>query len=849
MKKNIWKKDWFLALLITVVFFVFANNSLILGLEWSVYDLGVRMSDRDPGNKVAVIAVDDESIQNIGRWPWSRNVFAKLITMLSEGGARVISNTILYTEPQLDPGLAKINQALDFYQSSGLANSGNRNISELGNMLAQYQKDLDSDAQLSASVQQAGNVLLGTLFTIAPGGAVLGKPDKPLDEYLLRNKITAVNPEATTNMVSAEKIIPPIPQLGNTAAGIGHLNLEYFVDGHVRTELLAINYYGTVFPSLSLVTAARSLNLSPEDIKMEADRKITFGGLTIPVDASARMYPFFYSPRSGRSPFQQDSFYDVYAGKIPVSKYKDKIVIIGATAAGVGTPLISPLAEPIQPAIFMAHTVASILNQDFFVVPQWAGFVQGRFGIVFLAVALYLILVLPRLSAGRAALTSFVLLLVLLGSSLYLQVSNGLIIQLMLPSCLLVCGYILLVSKRYLVTESGKIRSDMQSAESNLMLGLAFQQQGQLDMALDKFRKCPMGDDMLEPFYNLALDYESKRQFNKATSIYQQLATYNPKYRDVDQKMKASKAMSETFIFGGSPQAGAAGTMVVDGMQKPKLGRYEVEKELGKGAMGTVYLGKDPKINRMVAIKTMALSQEFEESDLAQVKSRFFQEAETAGRLTHPNIVSIYDAGEEHDLAYIAMEFLKGHDLNRYTKKDNLFPVEKVIEMTAIAADALDYAHSQNVIHRDIKPANIMFNPDENKIKITDFGIARISDSSRTKTGMVLGTPSYMSPEQVAGKKIDGRSDLFSLGIMFYQLLCGELPFKSDTMTSLMFKIANDPYPDINTIRPELADIAPCLSTILKKALAKKPEERFQRGSDMANIIRKCGAMVKPAQV
>ena len=114
---------------------------------------------------------------------------------------------------------------------------------------------------------------------------------------------------------------------------------------------------------------------------------------------------------------------------------------------------------------------------------------------------------------------------------------------------------------------------------------------------------------------------------------------------------------------------------------------------------------------------------------------------------------------------------------------------------------------------------------------------------------MVLGTPSYMSPEQVAGKKIDGRSDLFSLGIMFYQLLCGELPFKSDTMTSLMFKIANDPYPDINTIRPELADIAPCLSTILKKSLAKKPEERFQRGSDMANIIRKCGAMVKPAQV
>ncbi|MCP4043757.1 MAG: serine/threonine protein kinase, partial [Gammaproteobacteria bacterium] len=171
--------------------------------------------------------------------------------------------------------------------------------------------------------------------------------------------------------------------------------------------------------------------------------------------------------------------------------------------------------------------------------------------------------------------------------------------------------------------------------------------------------------------------------------------------------------------------------------------------------------GKDPKINRVVAIKTMALSQEFEADELEEVKSRFFREAETAGRLTHPHIVTIFDAGEEHDLAYIAMEFLKGKDLVEYTKPDKLLPLVTTLDLVAKAADALGYAHGNNVVHRDIKPANIMYDAESGSMKITDFGIARITDSSKTKTGMVLGTPSYMSPEQLSGKKVDGRSDLF----------------------------------------------------------------------------------------
>jgi len=291
-----------------------------------------------------------------------------------------------------------------------------------------------------------------------------------------------------------------------------------------------------------------------------------------------------------------------------------------------------------------------------------------------------------------------------------------------------------------------------------------------------------------------------------------------------------------------------ARTLVLDGsaLEKPMLGRYQVEKELGKGAMGVVYLGKDPKIGRVVAIKTMALSQEFEPDELDEVKQRFFREAETAGRLNHPNIVTIYDAGEEHDLAYIAMEFLKGKDLVPQTKSAELLPLPKTLSIIARVAEALSYAHQQGVVHRDIKPANIMYDPQADAVKVTDFGIARITDSSKTKTGMVLGTPSYMSPEQLAGKKITGQSDLFSLGVTLYQLACGSLPFQGDSMTQLMYKIASEPPIDILAVNPALPD---CVVTIISKALAKDVAERYRTGEEFAQAIRACAAQFDTVDV
>ena len=376
------------------------------------------------------------------------------------------------------------------------------------------------------------------------------------------------------------------------------------------------------------------------------------------------------------------------------------------------------------------------------------------------------------------------------------------------------------------------------SAESNKMLGLAYQGQGQLDAAFEKYRRCPPEEGTYNLVYNLALDYERKRQYNKAQSCYEFIAETDGNFRDIEKRITRCESMEDAVLMGST--TGMLGATIVneDGsVEKPMLGRYQVEKELGKGAMGIVYLGKDPKINRDVAIKTMALSQEFGDDELQDVKERFFREAESAGRLNQANIVAIYDAGEDHDLAYIAMELLKGYDLDRHIKADELLPVGDVLQIVMDCAVALDYAHSQNVVHRDIKPSNIMYDPETRSAKITDFGIARITDSSKTRTGTVLGTPNYMSPEQCMGKKVDGRADLFSLGVVLYQLVSGELPFKGDSMATLMYSIVNDPPIDIKKVKP---DINTALRKVIHNAIGKRPEKRYQSGKKMAAHLKVC---------
>ena len=885
MKQAVWKSDWFVSLIITLVFLFFIQSDFIQSIERDAYDFGVQSSSRTASDKIAIVAIDDESISNMGRWPWSRDIHAQMHELLTKGGAKAIGQTVLFTEPQLDPGLQfikelktsfdessissipqyieELNQTIDksrqmvknkrdangraainkiktHLENSPLQNQAIEEIAAYREYIASAEIALDSDKTLSESMQQTGNVVLAMPFVL---GEPIGRPDQDLPEYVQHNKLPENNIiDDPTNNPNGWRPLPmvealsPIPTIGEAALNIGSLVSVLDVDGGIRSEPLIVDYYEDLYPSIALILAAKSLNLDISDIKVTVSSDVQLGRLTIKTDEESQMKTFFYNSNGYESAFQIDSFYDVIQGKVPASKYKDKIVLIGATAFGVGNTMVTPIDPAMSPVLTLAHSISSILNEDFFIEPAWSGYAQLG---ALLLVALYLMLLLPRMGAAAGFIVTIFLFTTFFVTHYLLMTSQGMWVQLMSPSLLLVAGHILLTTKRYLLTERGKARLDIESAESNRMLGLYMQGQGQLDMAFEKFRKLPADKSALELMYNLALDYERKRQFNKAKSVYDYISDQDANFRDIKTRSNRATAMDETVILGGGGGSSPGGTLVLnDGsIEKPMLGRYQIEKELGKGAMGAVYLGKDPKISRVVAIKTMALSQEFEDDELDEVKERFFREAETAGRLNHPNIVTIFDAGDEHDLAYIAMEYLKGSDLVKYIKKDKLLPVTKVLSLMQQAADGLGYAHTLNVVHRDIKPANLMWDPESDIIKITDFGIARITDSSKTKTGMVLGTPSYMSPEQLAGKRVEGQSDLFSLGVMLFQMVTGQLPFVGDSMAALMYKIANEEHPAPESINPNLPR---CVSVVIKRALQKDIEKRYQTGKQMADDIAKC---------
>jgi serine/threonine-protein kinase len=342
--------------------------------------------------------------------------------------------------------------------------------------------------------------------------------------------------------------------------------------------------------------------------------------------------------------------------------------------------------------------------------------------------------------------------------------------------------------------------------------GVDFLAAGRLEPAFAEFRQCKADDALATLMYKLSLEFELQAKPERAEAVLNWL------------KRTQGVTTNKLSMRGnnGAPQ---------------RLGRYVIERKIGRGAMGAVYLAKDPRINRQVALKVIPIEKEFEDEELEEARLRFFREAESAGRLTHPNIITVFDAGEDKHLAYIAMEYMPGAALTKFTDPKRLLAPSKALELCARTADALDYAHSQGVIHRDIKPANLLYNLRDDSLKISDFGVARLTDNNRTKTGIILGTPMYMSPEQLGAEDLTGHSDLFSLGVTLYELLTGEVPFTATNIAVLMTKITTDDPAPVSNRRP---GIPPSVDSVLAKALAKRPHDRFVDGAAMAIALRNC---------
>lgn len=269
--------------------------------------------------------------------------------------------------------------------------------------------------------------------------------------------------------------------------------------------------------------------------------------------------------------------------------------------------------------------------------------------------------------------------------------------------------------------------------------------------------------------------------------------------------------------------------------EQSQVGRYQIREIIGRGAMGVVYLAYDPQIGRRVALKTVRPLEGARPEEIAESKARFLREAQAAGKLLHPNIVTIFDVFEDRGVLYIAMEYVEGVLLDRFCSAKTLLPVEKTLVLVGQGLAALHYAHRNGIVHRDIKPSNLMV-VDGETLKVMDFGVARQPGASLTQTGMVVGTPHYMSPEQIEGKLLDGRSDVFSMGVVLYEVLTGERPFQGEEISTVIYRILHsDPVParEINPALPEY------LGTVLQRALAKNVEDRFPTAKSFGEALQR----------
>ncbi|MBT4364377.1 MAG: CHASE2 domain-containing protein [Desulfobacterales bacterium] len=825
----------FMGLGITFVFLWFGmfRVEFLDTLEFKYYDARMKLKgDVSISSEIVLVEIDNDSIEKLGRWPWPRSIIAEGVRKINAGNPKIIGLNIIYSEPEEGTGLKAVNE-LEVLFKKNLFDETNDSMQLFYQAMKDTRLKLDNDKKLTEALRESGRVVLPVFFkdqTILDEGEA--------DEALLDHSIYNVDVPEGVDYFKASEILLPIKPFFETSKGVGHINYAAEIDGTVRKERLIYEFNGLFIPSYTLRIAALYLNIPIEKIIVDMGSAVYLGPVLIPTTIYSEMLVNF---KSEKGKFKNYSFYDVINDKIPLSIFKNKIVLVSHSAKGLTNPLSTPVDPFMNFGEFSANIISSILHRQFVKQPQWDRVAEL---LLIIFIGFLITFVFPRLKAVIASITFIIMLFFLIGGSTYLFVIKEMWVQVTYPILQLVAGYIGVVSIKFFITEAGQEKAEGESAETNKMLGISFQEQGMLDMAFEKFQKVPIDDGMRDILYNLGLDFERKRQFNKAASVYESIEKHDNKFKDVSDRKKKLMQASETMVFGDGFFGSGGGDGLDTGLDtRPTLGRYEVVKQLGKGAMGIVYLGQDPRINRTTAIKTVKFSDDFEPDEAEKMKIRFFREAESAGTLSHPNIVTIYDAGDEQDLAYIAMEFLEGEDLEKYIKKENLIPMRKVIEYMADVADALSYAHDKGVVHRDIKPANIMLLK-TGVVKITDFGIARITATSQTQTGVVKGTPFYMSPEQISGEKVDGKSDLFSLGVMMFQLLTGIVPFKGDSPAALMHQILNMPHPDPRDTNPKI--VKP-LVKIIDKLLEKDTSKRYQNGMQAANHLRILGKKIDAA--
>ena len=632
---------------------------------------------------------------------------------------------------------------------------------------------------LAEAIQKNKNVILPIYFNLSElGMAETETPPSVSKSAWFRSE----QPNLYPSLV-AKEIHYPSELLLRTKSLYGQINITFDADRKVRKDPLLIYYDQNFYPSAALQIVRSYLNVKPEQIKWAGEKKLSFKGLVIPLDKQGEMLINFCGPQKT---FTYYSAGDVLDQKIELKKFSRRIVMVGLVSSK------SFLAAPLSflPSVEKtANVVENIIHQNFLCR---ASFLYDLLFIILIGI--FCAVVLPQVSLAYRMVILLLCLFVSTNLSFLLFATSGILTKPFYP--------LLEISLFTLVAPAMKPKKKIVVKSARLI-------QGETAPSLSgESEKILTPEEKIEG----KIGFSPAKEEERTQAIPETQVVINP---PMEEKKSWEKKTTTRINL-------------------TQFGRYQILEPMGKGAMGMVYKGKDPAIERLVALKTIRLDEISSDQQIEELRKRLIFEAQAAGKLSHPNIVTIYDVGVEGNLEYVAMEYLEGYTLDKLIEKKSEVNYRIVAKIMIQVCDALSYAHQRGIVHRDIKPGNIMI-LDNFEVKVMDFGIARLGVSNLTQEGVALGTPSYISPEQLQGKPADKRSDIFSLGVVLYELLTKKKPFQGETISSLMYNIVNEePLPPsvINDKTPLIFD------RITSKAMAKNLEERFQDASEMGAMLK-----------
>lgn len=811
------------------------RTPLTRGVQRWLHDRAVSGARPVTDSSVAVILIDAASQARHGPLPWRRDLHARLIDRL--GRARVIVDTEGLTGRESEQALAELQNIHAAIASDPVLSRH----PELPALLERSEASLDGDGRLAQSLEHSGRTLLALA---APGDAAA-----------------------------------PLASLAEAAAGVGHAVPGADDDGVLRSHpLLRTGADGR--PVASIAALAAGLHRGRSAAQVLADLQACpplMAGQPLPADAQGQLAALW--PRhDGQlgSPLVV-SAREVLAGDAAVlARLDGRIVVIGREEPTEPRWRL-PSGRDIGMPEAIARLSATFVQDRWITTPPAARWLPW---LLLAAAGLYLARVLPRLTRSSALMLTSSLCLALALASHLLLAWGGMWIAPTLPILALGGGHLALsLADRWqrarrrrhvpvLPPSAAMADTVITTFEAEAVAADSHhdsRHDTQIDTQADPatISEAPDTVVMLEDSTQPPATPADEAAFPKTQPLLrpETLRAQPPAPAPVavpppapvpappvDPALEATQPLTREELAAclSAPPVFREPPLLSERVRTlPRLGPYQLERELGRGAMGRIYLARHHDSGQEVALKTLALAREFDGVALQEARQRFHREARAARRLSHQDIVQVIDVGEQNGVAFIAMERLTGHDLSHHLLHDRLLPVRTVVTIATRIARALAHAHAQGVIHRDIKPANIMVDLSRDQVKVTDFGIARIVDSNRshTRTGLVLGSPSYMSPEQLAGRELDGRSDLYALGVLMFQMLTGDLPLSGHTMSELIGAIARTPAPDVRTLRPSLPE---SLAEVIGILLEKRPELRYRDGNDLAADLQVVASQLRP---